>query len=300
MQVFGQFIMYSRRHALCMALLFGALPLMGWLAAVIVGLVTLRHGPKEGLLVMVGAILPDIIWIMLGANNVLFYDVLAGAIFVWLTASGLRRYNSWQWVLQTTALVGVLGVIGVHLWVPDVQNYWLQHYQGYAQQLIKAAEDQPALLEMAQSLKNSDNLVILASMTTGIVVALAFLLGIINLVLARVWQASLFNAGGFRQEFLRLRLTRTAALVVCITLIAALLKINMIRDLLPVLMFPFIIAGLALIHSLLVQRTQSRLWIIGFYGIFFFGYPYTLLVVVLLALFDCWIDFRQRFFERGV
>jgi hypothetical protein len=115
----------------------------------------------------------------------------------------------------------------------------------------------------------------------------------ICLILARWWQALLYNPGGFRAEFHRLRLAPVLTLV--------LLGIGLLLSSLGseyrlwalVFAVPFVFAGFALIHGLAGQRQLSSNWI----GIFYFCWllfdPVKALVLVL-AVVDSWFDIRGR------
>ena len=58
---FASYVMRGRRQAVIVGLLFTILPLFGWVSNVIVSLVTLRKGAKEGAIVLLWIILPAVV-----------------------------------------------------------------------------------------------------------------------------------------------------------------------------------------------------------------------------------------------
>ena len=58
MRALAEFAMRGRSHAIGIAFISASLPLLNWLCSAIVGLVILRKGPLEGLLVLMWALIP--------------------------------------------------------------------------------------------------------------------------------------------------------------------------------------------------------------------------------------------------
>jgi hypothetical protein len=61
---------------------------------------------------------------------------------------------------------------------------------------------------------------------------------------------------------------------------------------------PFVIAGVALIHGMAALKQWGRAPLVTMYVAWFFLLGPITATLFLLALFDCWIDFRGRFRAR--
>jgi len=118
---------------------------------------------------------------------------------------------------------------------------------------------------------------------------------VICLIIARWWQAQLYNAGGFRLEFHALRLSPVQ--VVGLMLVAAsLLAMGPAFRLwawLPLV--PMLFAGLALTHAMLTARGWGG-WLGLFYAVLLLLPPIKQFLVVLAAM-DGWLDFRRRWLK---
>ena len=62
MRALAEFLMRGPKQAVIVAVIAAALPLMFWLSAAVLTLVTLRKGVGEGVNVLVWALLPAIAW----------------------------------------------------------------------------------------------------------------------------------------------------------------------------------------------------------------------------------------------
>lgn len=120
------------------------------------------------------------------------------------------------------------------------------------------------------------------------------LMMVVSLFLARSWQAGLFNPGGFQKEFhaLRLPVPYTGALL-AIALVCYQLDLELMRWL-PLLLLPWIFAGVALVHGSLAKRDLGKPWLIGFYCSTLFMGQFVISLLVFVAVIDSLVDFRSR------
>ena len=112
-------------------------------------------------------------------------------------------------------------------------------------------------------------------------------------MLARWWQALLYNPGGFKVELHQLRLSPVAtATLVAIMLVTA---VNLPVYRLWVFMFliPIVVCGFALVHGVFGIRGLAKGWLLAFYLMWLFV-AWVKLALVLLAVIDSWVDFRKR------
>jgi hypothetical protein len=118
-------------------------------------------------------------------------------------------------------------------------------------------------------------------------------LSVLCLVLARYWQAALYNPGGFGDEFraLRLPVTVTAPLVLAA---AGLLALGLeYRSWAACLLVPVTAVGFALAHARVHQRGSGRGWLGAFYALWLL-FDAAKLLLVGFAVLDAWVDFRAR------
>lgn len=135
---------------------------------------------------------------------------------------------------------------------------------------------------------------------------------IAGLLIARYWQACLFNAGGFQREFHALKLGKQAA-IVCAVLVAmsSVIPAMLVSDengieaaainvgfpakmlliLASAMLFVFLLQGLSVLHSLAKQRGMNKGWLIGIYILM--PLPPTMLLVGALGIADNFIRIRK-------
>jgi hypothetical protein len=118
------------------------------------------------------------------------------------------------------------------------------------------------------------------------------LLCVFSVILARYWQAALYNPGGFAQEFQKLRLPVVIMLPLVFGMLFAPSLGIQAAVLTPLCSVPLMFTGLAIVHGLVAKYRFGSFWIIGLYVamVLFTQLIYPLLVV--LAIVDSVFDFR--------
>lgn len=208
MQGLAEFIMRGRRQATLVVGLSVAVPLLFWFGAVVLALVLLRRGWSEGMSVVVWGALPALAWALIGDPTPLL--VLLGSAALALL---LRQRSEWSLVVMATAPLGLVFALVL-----------MATLQAPLQQL--AEQIQAALPQMLSELGEVDEAA-LARLQAMLVPLLAGLMGathaamtLLSLILARAWQARLYNPGGFREEFHRLRLAPWMSVVLLLAVFA--------------------------------------------------------------------------------
>ncbi len=299
MHTLGQFIMKSRSNAILLALAFAAIPLFNWAGVVIMAMVTLRRGPSEGFLVLLAIIALDIFRALyIGLASPLLLSVLGGALYVWCMAAVLRTANSWSQVLLVTALLGSLVVLLVHGLMGDVALYWKAQLKSVLEAKLHAlpAQEQEAFTQAVGQVNGLEYLSQFARVATGLVVAMTFFGSLFNLLLARWWQALLYNPGGLRGELYQIRMGYLPAGLLLLTGLLTALSFDAAWDVLPIFGLVFCLAGTSLIHSCAskISKGQGIALLVFFYIILIFISPYSLLLLMLLAFFDSFINIRNQ------
>jgi len=273
MKALVEFAMAGRRQAILAAMLLGILPLVNSLSAPIVALVCLRHGPKEALTVGVWAMLPALAWAVAG-------DVLPLLLLVGTTvlAEVLRSSRSWEMALLSAIGVGIGGQLALTL-----QPGFLELMQQQLEQMMARPE-----FEGQVGLLPPEQLQQMLAMFFGLLV---MSLSLVFLMLARSWQARLYNPGGFRQEFHSLRLGwKTAALLLVLFMLGTL--VAQLQTVVMYLVIPLIFAGIALVHGIVGLRRWPVAVLVIFYASLLS--PVMTQLLVLAAVIDSWYDFRSR------
>lgn len=267
------------------------LPPLGYLSAAAVGLVTLRLGLAEAGKVVAGSMLATAV---LGA--VLVGNVMAPLAFLlalWLpllvTAWSLRRTGDLARSLLLAGLFGVMVVFGFHAGVDDPAGWWRELLQRMAEQAT--AEQQAVLQPVLDDM---------AGLMTGMVGAAVALGVTLSLLLARWWQAALYNPGGFRSEFHALRLGRVVAGATVLLLALNWLQptgLGLLTDLLPLALLLHLLQGIAVVHGLVARSGANVGWLVAMYVLLLLPMvtTQTALTLAVAGMVDNWMDFRTRF-----
>lgn len=283
----AEFVMRGRKQAILTALLFTFIPFLGWVGDVIVALVTLRKGPKEGALVLLWVVLPGVVIASLGYSQLWFYDVIGGSVVTYGLAVILRS-SGWSMVLQCGAVLALIGVFAAHIWTPTLAHDWFSEitlYLNATNQQFNLGIEPNTLQQLA---------IQLTKIATGMQFGLLLLADLFNLLVARWWQARLYNPEGLKIELCAVRLGFFPVCILVLILLGSFAGMAVAVDSLPVVLLPFILAGLSLLHGLLAITKVSKLWLIGFYGLLVLFFPYLGALLVIAALADCCWDLRRR------
>lgn len=277
--------------------LFGLLlPPLGYFGGAAVALVTLRMGQQEGLLLILrAALLVGLIGVLLMHNPV------AGVVFalvlwlpVWGLAASLRRTASQARSLLLAALFGVMAVLAFHAWSDDPVQWWY----GVLQEFLRQAGSQLVETEQAQLLQE---LRPVASVMTGVTAQALSASLIACLMLGRWWQAVLYNPGGFGDEFRQIRMGKGLTLgALLLVAAAALLHTQLLYlDLAVVLLLPFAVQALAVVHTLVRQKQAHDGWLVALYVLIVLNFGHMALLLGVVGALDNWFEFRRFFGPKG-
>ena len=187
MRGLAEYVMLGRRQAIIIVLLSGFFPLLYFISAAVIALVTLRKGQAEGLILLLWSLLPaGMMWAM-GDSSPVFLMLGSYAL-----ATVLRKTESWQ--------LAILLAIGIGL----ATQLSLVFQPEYLAQVESVVSDglQVQLNQGGQTEYTQEQIVDLLLSFYG---AYHAFMVIICLMIGRWWQAALYNPGGFRQEFHGLR-----------------------------------------------------------------------------------------------
>jgi hypothetical protein len=274
MKALAGFAMTGRRQSVLAATLLGILPLLNFLSAPIVALVCLRHGMSEALLVLAWAALPAIAWAV--AGDMIPLLTLLGSLAL---ADLLRRTASWELVLICAIAVGIAAQLALQL-QPGFVELMLQQIE-----LLMA---NPEFQGQVNALP-TDQMQQLLHMFYGMML---MFLAVSVLILARYWQAALYNPGGFRQEFHRLRLGWKTSALLCGAFVLTTLGPTALQPFAILFVLPLRVAGVALVHGVVGLRKLPAAVMVIFYVALMS--PVMTQILILAAIADSWLDFRSR------
>lgn len=283
MRALAEFIMSGRMQAILVVGVAAALPMLFWLSAAAGSLVLLRRGPNDALSVLVWAVVPALAWWYFGDPRTLL--VLLGSLGLALL---LRNQASWARVMLCSVGLGLLYVWGLGAVFGEPIAALAGELQKVLPETLSGAYEQFSDEERARLGA------LLAPVLTGLLAALLQIVTLLSLMLARYWQAALYNPGGFGSEFRALRFPPVVAIMLLVGMLLGPSLGAQFAVLTPLCSVPLVFAGVALMHGLVAQGRLPRFWLVGLYVtlVLFMQLIYPLLAV--LAIVDSLFDFRGR------
>jgi hypothetical protein len=284
MRGLAEFIMRGRTQALVVSCLSAGTVFFFWLGAAAVALVTLRKGVAEGLQILAWALLP--------AAAVLYYGMefapLAALVGSFACAAVLRQTVSWPATLLSASLCGLAtGLV-------------LLFFAGDYIAMIKQLVDDIFAQWQTQLAAEGDTLPMVAptaEFIVGVFGLVNALTVVLCVVLARYWQALLYNPGGFGEEFQRVRLPPVMALPLLLVALACVIQGGAWLPWAYLVAVPCLVAGISLVHGLAGIKHWKGYRLVLFYSLLLLINPVKELVI-LAGVIDSWVDFRQRSLDK--
>jgi hypothetical protein len=289
MKSLAELIMRGRLQAMTVAAGCIATLLLAWVGVAAVGLVVLRHGVNAATGVILAALIPGAGWALYGHEP----GPLTAVLVIVVLAAILRQTRSWSMVLMVLPLLVSAFSLGLLYLAPEFIAQILEQLQvvmqGLAQQMQRAGST-----DVSGALATD----IRPEQLLGVFGLSQAMNAVISLLLARWWQSLLYNPGGFREEFHRLRLDKVAVIVI----VGGLVWLNQADGYAIwswMYAVPLCVAGLALAHGLAGIYQLSRQWLILFYLLLaVFALP-LLPLLMMAAIADSALDFRGRAARAG-
>lgn len=295
MRVLADFAMQGRWRAVAVAAGLGALgifiPPVAILSAAVVALVALRLGLGQALFVagFAALILGALVFAMMGGSPLI--GMMAG-LAQWLPAAAmgevLRQSVSWRATLSMAALVAGALVLLVRLLVPDLESAWVAAGREMLAPFVDG--NGPGMSDVETALTA------IAPFLTGMLAGIFLLSIAISLLIARYWQALLYNPGAFGAEFRELQMGRSLAVaVVVLALFGQLADVPLALELAFILGVVFFLQGLAVMHALTHAQGMSSFWLVGMYVLLVLALPQMFLLITALGTIDGVVRLRERF-----
>ncbi len=252
-----------------------------WLGAAAGSLVLLRRGTGDAIGILAWALLPALAWWYLGDPTVTL--VMLGSAVL---AQVLRTSMSWNRVMLASVVLGVFYVLLLSTVSAGLVQGLAEAFGKVLPQVLSEAKlsaDQQAELQAG-----------LVPAVTGLLAASLQVISLLCLMLARYWQAALYNPQGFGREFRALRLAPAVAIALLLGVLVVPLLGPQFAVVAPLCAVPLLFAGLALGHGLVALKRLPGFWLVLLYGLaLMLGN-----VICLVAVVDSLFDFRGRLVRR--
>jgi hypothetical protein len=281
MRGLAEFIMRGRWQALGVAVLGSGSLLFGWVSAAAIALVTLRNGSASGGWLTLWAILPAIIIAAISGDT--------GSVLLLLgtfsLAVILRESVSLSLAVMASVPLALLGGAALTLF----NGVFLQELVATFNQALAQFEQELAQGEAAEMVFNGVSVPqVAALLATGNAV-----IALLSLILGRYWQASLYNPGGFGEEFRALRLPVGAVLLMAsVALILWWMGADW-RVWSAVVVLPLTIVGFSLLHAFAKRAGKGVTWLALMYALWIVLDPVKWLWVGCVVI-DTFADVRGR------
>ena len=280
MRALAEFIMRGRAQACAVAFLGNLFPLI---SPATVGLVLLRKGSQEGMVVLLWAALPLIASYFFGQGSSLLAVISGFSLLLTLAAATvLSATRSWQWTILTsmstatvvTLVIGLLLGVEIDLLIDRLNALFAEVAAQQSSQIEPVAASRPLVLG-----------------ASALMLALST---VVCLFVARWWQAMLYNPGGFGEEFRQLRLDmRVAGLLIGVFVLVLYLPTEY-RFWAELMLVPLLLAGLSLMHYAVNVAALGSSWLVFMYiGLVVSG-PVIGGLLVGLGLADSLLNLRLR------
>jgi hypothetical protein len=176
----------------------------------------------------------------------------------------------------------------MHILTGDVIAWWKQ----WAEQTIRQANIEGVTVEQITQEG-------MLALMNGLVAMFFGMNLMLTVLLARWWQALLYNPGGFIKEFCALRLPRNLSFL-AILLAAVVLtgiidsKGHVLTDLFIIMVMLYLFQGLAAMHAMAAGRGRSQLWVLPIYIGLFILPPHVIVGLAMVGITDSLINLRGQ------
>jgi hypothetical protein len=297
MRLLASFVMQGRSQAVMaisiIALLSVLFPPLAIVSSAGIALVTMRIGPRDGLVVALLSAAACALLAMLVQVQVI---PVIGALLllwvpIWVLSLILRSSRSLAYTISLALVFGLLLIVTHYLQYSDPAAQWSKVLEPGLQKLSQyqglEAGQRKLLLE------------VISHWMTGMIAVAFFLQLVASLLLARWWQSLLYFPGGFSSEFHQLRLPQPLAVLAMLVITVLLLGVRaaspMLDYLAMLLIAAYMLQGLAVAHGLRALRNANPGWLIVMYMLLFIVVPHMALILATVGMADTWLDFRTRF-----
>ena len=290
----GHYLLHNQLYASIIAATLAFIPFSGWLSLALIALVTLRKGSYNGLKILIVGIAAAVI--AASRNDALPYEniaILATFSIGYIAAILLRTAASWKVVVGIVLTISLLVMALIHWLAPE---YILEQFHALLA-MFRKIEPGGAVLRLLDG-KHGASQEILANYLLGIQVFSIVFSALSSVMLARYIQSMLFYPGGFREEILAFRASRTGVFMLVISAVGVYQHYPVAISFLPILVVYLMAAGMSLFFK--VMSRKKDLFTILLLIAPLVVVPYVMLpVYVLFGSLDSLFNFRLRLLSKA-
>jgi len=254
------------------------------LSCTLVGLIILTQGSVSGLkaigVSMLGITL--VAWALINAPELGLWTGLVQWLPIILLAQTLRTSNSLALTMLLGLLLGVIAIAAQYLVWGDLEAEMI------AQTIQRMGSTDHLDAQLVERNIQLVRLFVLA------MVAMAYLLFMLIVMIARWMQASLAESAGFGQEFRALTLGKPAAAVALgLVLVSIWVAQTWLSSLAFLVVIAFMFQGVAVVHSKVARHKQAWL-LLGLFYALLLVFPQAVALTAITGVIDNWLVFRKN------
>lgn len=300
MTFLARYIMRGRLAAMMvassLAVLSFILPPISIISCAAIALVTLKHGSGAGFyLMLISCLAAGLL------GTILLGDFVVAMLYslvlwppIWVLALVLSKNGELSAALQTAVAFGIILVVVFYIYNGfAAAEVWQPFLQASLDNMLSSGVDISDQAE--QSVKEFPKYMT-GAMTATVVGGLLF-----SLCLARMWQAALYNPGGFIGEYLSIKASPKMAVASIVLLAIAWLANGAIAEICANILWLFallyIFIGSAVAHSVLATFKFKRFAIPAMY-ITQVLIPNIMALVIIIGVTDTWLNLRWRLSKK--
>ena len=99
MKTLGALLIRSRRNAALLSFILVFIPIFHWFSVIIMALITLRRGAKEGVLILISMLAAIALLTLISGSSAVIYNTVLAMTLVWFLGIILHHTHSWILVL---------------------------------------------------------------------------------------------------------------------------------------------------------------------------------------------------------
>ena len=266
--------------------MFG-LPML-WMVTAFLALVHLRHDISQSAPLALIAIL-----VIFGLSG----SVISAApiVSVMIAAEFYKKFGSLMLSFESLIAIGLIIVLLVHLFFPDVTNFWLSRFEPIKAMIMKEkAIDSKEIVEAFDAM---------SKVATGLSVISAIFSGMIGLIFGAIWQANIQKSRKIYNEFLNARMGLIILVLSILGIAAWLVKYSWMVDLLPVIVGALSFYGMYVFICVSWYLFKKPIWvyIMSIVGVFLYmRFDIFKIFIVLIAVTDYFANWREIFKKVSV
>lgn len=268
--------------ALLLTLVF---PPVFWLSSALIGFLIYQRNEKE--------ILKVIAFVLIFSFLVLQFSLGAGFVAIalallWLPVSAAvyvaKKYRAYSLGVELLVLFALLVAALTILVAGDLQQYWKE----LIRQMLEQQGNKPVDQQMQLIIDS------IGKTTTGWVISGALLGSLLSYFLAGFWNKVLTEKPALDLTFGNLRVSQLLTLVGIAVLLASFSQWLVIENMVPTVIVGFSLIGVAIVHQLILIKTNNTTWLLGFYFLLILLFGELSLFLAMIGLSDYWMHYRNK------